>query len=116
MDGRSQREEDNELLSKSSPPQNPLKRGNLVVGLLQQLTVDGMEGVALPQKVESGGLPPHMDCLRHTSINNRRTTNMIYVYSHEDRVDFLGDYLKYSSLYILPLCRRLTLLVSKSLV
>ena len=43
------------------------KRGNLVVGLQQQLTVDGGKGVALPPKVEGVGLPPHMDSLRHHS-------------------------------------------------
>ena len=38
-----------------------------MVGLRQQLIVDGGKGVALPPKVEGGALPPHVDRLRHPS-------------------------------------------------
>ena len=39
-----------------------------MVGLRQQLIVDGGKGVALPPKVEGGALPPHVDRLRHPSL------------------------------------------------
>ena len=46
----------------------------------------------------------------HKQHNTLRPTG-----NQQDQGDFLGDYRKYSSMYILPLYRRLTLLLSKPL-